>query len=104
MQENEKQVDAEIVVNVGTTIRFVNDFGKTRMVSIVFRILLAIISGYVAIVQGMNHGVFSSICLYWTVLFVLNMYELALVNVDIERQKAAKRALEKAEFEGGQEQ
>lgn len=75
---------------VKVSVRFVNNYCKTRMISVVLRIILAIISGYVAIQQSVIHGgIFAPICLYWAVLFSLNMYEIGLVLVDIERQKKA---------------
>lgn len=87
-------------IDVLVSLRFVNDYTKTRIASIVFRIVLAIISGYVAYRQGVEQGVSSAVCLYWVVLFLLNMWELGLVNVDIERQKkAAMAACEKMKKE-----
>lgn len=92
-------------IDVLVSMRFVNDYTKTRIASIVFRIALAIISGYVAYRQGVEQGVFSAVCLYWVVLFLLNMWELALVNVDIERQKKAiMAALERAKIEENREE
>lgn len=95
-------------IDVLVSVRFVNDYTKTRIASIVFRIVLAIISGYVACRQGVEQGVFSAVCLYWVVLFLLNMWELALVNIDIERQKetikAACEKMKKDIEEAGEEE
>lgn len=82
-----KTIKPEFDVDVQVRFRFVNEYCKTRRTSIVFRVLLAIISGYVAVRQGIAQSLFSPVCLYWVVLFTLNMYELTLVNIDIERQK-----------------
>lgn len=81
------QGEQKTAAHVTVSVRFVNDYGKTRRTSVVFRVLLAIISGCVAVWQGIAQSLFSPVCLYWVVLFALNMYELGLVNVDIERQK-----------------
>lgn len=86
----------EFDVDVQVRFRFVNEYCKTRNVSVLFRVLLAIISGYVAFEQGVAQGIFSAVCAYWIVLFLLNMYELALVNIDIERQKKVIREAIKA--------
>lgn len=82
-----KTIKPELDVDVQVRFRFVNEYCKTRNVSVLFRVLLAIISGYVAFKQGVAQGIFSAVCAYWIVLFLLNMYELTLVNIDIERQK-----------------
>lgn len=82
-----KTIKPEFDVDVQVRFRFVNEYCKTRNVSVLFRVLLAIISGYVAFKQGVAQGIFSAVCAYWVVLFTLNMYELTLVNIDIERQK-----------------
>ena len=99
-----KTIKPEFDVDVQVRFRFVNEYCRTRRVSILFRVLLAIISGYVAFEQGVTHGIFSAVCAYWIVLFLLNMYELTLVNIDIERQKKVIReAIEAAKVVGDDE-
>lgn len=94
-----KTIKPEFDVDVQVRFRFVNEYCKTRNVSVLFRVLLAIISGYVAFKQGVAQGIFSAVCAYWIVLFLLNMYELALVNIDIERQKRLIQEAMKKEME-----
>lgn len=94
-----KTIKPEFDVDVQVRFRFVNEYCKTRNVSVLFRVLLAIISGYVAFKQGVAQGIFSVVCAYWIVLFLLNMYELALVNIDIERQKRLIQEAMKKEME-----
>lgn len=108
MEENQKsnkpeKMDVECECKIGVKVRYVNEIGRTRMVSVIMRIVLAIISGSVAVMQSQLHGLFSAICMYWVVLFLLNMYELALVNKDIERSKRILNALEKEEVDGPKE-
>lgn len=94
-----KTIKPEFDVDVQVRFRFVNEYCKTRNVSVLFRVLLAIISGCVAFKQGVAQGIFSAVCAYWIVLFLLNMYELALVNIDIERQKRLIQEAMKKEME-----
>ena len=94
-----KTTKPELVVDVQVRFRFVNEYCKTRRTSIVFRVLLVIISGCVAVWQGIAQSLFSPVCLYWVVLFALNMYELTLVNIDIERQKRLIQEAMKNEME-----
>lgn len=99
MEKKTMKPELNVDVQVQVGVRFVNEYCKTRNVSVLFRVLLAIISGYVAFKQGVAQGIFSAVCAYWIVLFLLNMYELALVNIDIDRQKKAIREALKAEKE-----